>query len=99
MDKNNPIMFGSNTIKSGLAAVEYLEEAWDQEITLPPEHAHYNQRISKLEELIQKQDGVDFTTLVMTAPVDEWNKRWSLNFKHPPVVTSSNATTRRHARH
>lgn len=81
MDKNNPIMFGSNTIKSGLAAVEYLEEAWDQEITLPPEHAHYNQRISKLEELIQKQDGVDFTTLVMTAPVDEWEQTLELELQ------------------
>lgn len=50
-------------------------------ITLPPEHAHYNQRISKLEELIQKQDGVDFTTLVMTAPVDEWEQTLELELQ------------------
>lgn len=74
MDNNAPMMFGKKTIESGVKAVEYLQEAWDQEITLPPEHADFTNRISKLEELIQKQDGVDFTTLVMNTPVDEWEE-------------------------
>ncbi|CCE55299.1 MAG: hypothetical protein ACTH3N_07155 [Corynebacterium casei] len=72
MSKNASIQFGKNTIESGIKALDYLQEAWDQEITLPPEHSDFTSRISKLEELIQKQDGVDFTTLVKTAPVDEW---------------------------
>ncbi|MGP5117878.1 hypothetical protein [Corynebacterium casei] len=72
MPKNAPIQFGKNTIESGVKAVKYLESAWDQEITLPPEHADFTSRISKLEELIQKQDGVDFTTMITTTPVDEW---------------------------
>ncbi|MGP5118303.1 hypothetical protein [Corynebacterium casei] len=73
MANNTPmIQFGKNTIESGIKAVEYLQEAWDQEITLPPEHSDFTDRISKLEELIQKQDGVDFTTMITTAPVDEW---------------------------
>ncbi|MGP5722776.1 hypothetical protein ACTXO1_06485 [Corynebacterium casei] len=73
MYKKTPmIQFGKNTIESGIKAVEYLQEAWDQEITLPPEYADYHCRLDKLEQLLRQQKGVDFTTMVMTAPVDEW---------------------------
>lgn len=81
MANNAPMMFGKKTIESGVKAVEYLEVAWDQEIALPPEHDDYNKRISKLEELIQKQDGVDFTTLVMNTPVEKWEQTLELELQ------------------
>lgn len=82
MDNNAPmIQFGKKTIESGIKAVKYLEAAWDQEIALPPEYADYHCRLDKLEQLLRQQKGVDFTTMVMTAPVDEWEKTLELELQ------------------